>query len=192
MNQNQKSEQHLSRIAAFTGHMVDAPGRKTPRFPESKVQTVREEIAKCLGELNIRYGFSSAARGADILFIEELLKRGGMAHVYLPFPKDAFARTSVGYGWDPRYYRILKDPRVRVVELANILPRPDQQADAYDHCNLRIQEEATGFAQTQAAEPILLAVWNGNPGDERGGTADAVKAWERHGYQIIVINLADL
>lgn len=192
MNESRKGAQQADRVAAFTGHMVDIPERKTSRFPVSKVPTVGREIATRIRELNIRYGLSSAARGADILFIEELLNQGGMEHVYLPFPRDAFAGTSVGYGWDQRYGRILQDPRVRVVELANALPPPEQQATAYDQCNIRIQEETLRIAHARRAEPVLLAVWNGNPGDDRGGTADAIKSWQHHGHRLEVINLADL
>lgn len=112
-------ERDAGRVAAFTGHMVDAPGRPKPRFPESKVEDVRRAIAQRLDALDVRHGFSSGARGSDILFIEELLKRGGKAHVFLPFPRDAFAQTSVGYGWDARYMNVLLHPRVLVVELTD-------------------------------------------------------------------------
>ena len=91
-------------VAAFTGHMVDAPGRDEPRFPLNKVESVRREIARALEAYDVRHGFSSAARGSDILFLEELLKRGGTAHIFLPFPARAFAQTSVGYGWDGRVW----------------------------------------------------------------------------------------
>jgi hypothetical protein len=135
---------------------------------------------------------SSAARGADILFLEELLTRGGTAKVYLPFPPEAFAATSVGYGWDQRYVRILKDPRVQVIELAKHLSPPEQQAAAYDQCNVRIQEEAIRMAGAQGAEPLLLAVWNGQPGDDEGGTADTIRRWQRHGHRLELIDLARL
>lgn len=192
MNTAQNKDPSPGRVAAFSGHMVDSPGRRIPRFPEYKIEPVRREIAHALDNLNIKEGFSSAARGGDLLFIEELLKRDGKAHVYLPFPRDAFAQTSVGFGWDPLYFQILNDSRVQVVELAAQLPPSGEHGRAYDHCNQIIQDEAIKSAQKAGIEPVLLTVWNGNPGDDRGGTADAVKAWELHGYQIVVIDLAHL
>ena len=163
-----------------------------PRFPENKVHIVHQEIATRIRELNIRYGVSSAARGADILFIEELLNQGGMVQVYLPFPNHVFRGTSVGYGWDDRYGCILQDPRIQVVELSKDLPPPERQAAAYDRCNIRIQEETIRLARARGGEPLLLAVWNGNPGDDRGGTADAIRRWQQNGHRLEVINLAQL
>lgn len=192
MNKTQNKDRALGRVAAFSGHMVDAPGRKSPRFPQHKVEPVRGEIVKSLDTLNIKEGFSSAARGGDLLFIEELLKRGGRAHVYLPFPRDAFAQTSVGFGWDPLYFQVLNDSRVQVVELVAQVPPSNQHGMAYDRCNQILQEEAIKLARKIGTEPVLVTVWNGNPGDDRGGTADAVKAWKRHGYQIFVIDLSRL
>jgi len=180
------------RIAAFTGHMVDAPGRTTPRFPERKVEPVRRAIAHQLDALDVRYGASSGARGSDILFLEELLKRGGTAHVFLPFPKEDFARTSVGYGWDDRYWALFRHPRVHIVELAPALPPEGDQDAAYDFCNQRIQHEAIRQAKQAGTTPVLLSVWNGNPGDGRGGTADAVRAWRKHGYELVVIDISKL
>jgi hypothetical protein len=178
------------RVAAFSGHMTDAPGRMDPRFPEHKAEAVRMEIARRLAQFHVQFGFSSAARGADILFIEELLTRDGSPHVFLPFPRDAFAKTSVGYGWDERYQRILQDSRVRVVELSSEVPADVEQPAAYDRCNKTLQEEAIRWAADRRIKPMLVTVWNGNPGDGRGGTADAVKAWERKGYALELINLA--
>lgn len=182
----------MEHVAAFTGHMVDTPDRKTPRFPEEKVPIVRQEIATRIRELNIRYGVSSAVRGADILFIEELLNQGGMVHVYLPFSRAAFRGTSVGYGWDERYARILQDPRIEVVELSKDLPPQERQAATYDRCNIRIQEETIRLARARGGQPLLLAVWNGNLGDDRGGTADAIRRWQHDGHRLEVINLAQL
>ena len=41
--------------------------------------------------------------------------------------------------------------------------------------------------------PVTLAiVWNGNPGDGAGGTADAVRAWHSEGYPVDVIDISKL
>lgn len=182
----------MERVAAFTGHMVDSPGRTPPRFPAIKIEAVRAAIAEQLEWLNIRYGLSSAARGSDLLFLEELLKRNGKAHVFLPFPKEHFARTSVGYGWDDRYYQVLQDIRVEFTVLSDQLPPEEQQSAAYDRCNAEIQKVAIACANRTGARPVLLTVWNGNPGDGRGGTADAVQAWKKQGYEVVVIDISKL
>ena len=182
----------IDRVAVFSGHMVDAPDPASPRFPVSKVDAVRRAIAEQLQRLNIKYGFSSAARGSDLLFVEELVKCSGHARVFLPFPKDDFARTSVGHGWDAMYYRLLKDPRVQVTILSESVPPQKDQSVAYDRCNAEIQRAAISCAQRVDPNPVLLTVWNGNPGDGRGGTADAVRRWQQHGYEVVVIDISAL
>jgi hypothetical protein len=179
-------------VAAATGHMTDAPGREKPRFPASKVEKVRRLIAERIDRFNVFHGFSSAARGSDILFIGEVLRRGGMAHVFLPFPREDFARTSVGHGWEDRYVKILTDPHVTVTELSQMFPSSDEQPAAYDHCNKKVQDAAMKCAKSLGVEPLLIAVWNGNPGDGTGGTADAVRNWQQHNYQLELIDLSKL
>jgi hypothetical protein len=181
----------VERVAAFTGHMVDAPDRASPRFPVTKVEAVRKAVAEQLERLNIKYGFSSAARGSDLLFIEELLRANGRARVFLPFPKEYFARTSVGFGWDDRYYQVLRDNRVEVTVLSDHLLLGADESAAYDRCNAEIQEAAIAYAQKTGSKPVLLTVWNGNPGEGRGGTADAVQAWKQRGYEVTMINIVE-
>jgi hypothetical protein len=174
----------VPRIAAFAGHMVDEPGRAIPRFPSEKVEAVRLALACRLRILKIGYGFCSAARGSDILFIEELKKIGGCPRVFLPFPRDAFKKTSVGYGWNERFDEALHD--VEVVELSRTVPEEDGRPKAYAACSAAIRHEATAKATSLDDKPILIAVYNGNPGDGRGGTADAVREWNSQ-YDLLEI-----
>jgi tetratricopeptide (TPR) repeat protein len=182
----------VPRVAAFTGHMVDVEGRVPPRFPKEKVGFVRDAIREKLNALNVRYGFSSAARGADILFIEELLRRGGHPDVWLPFPHYGFIKTSVGEGWDERFMSILKDDRVDVTVLNYSVPSQDAQPEAYASCNFHIQKAATEKASVLDEKPILICVWNGNLGDGKGGTADAVRDWLNEGHQLEIIDISKL
>ncbi|WP_447599806.1 TRAFs-binding domain-containing protein [Nitrospira sp. Nam80] len=177
-------------VAAFTGHMVDAPGRATPRFPSDKVPAVRKALSECLKRQRIGYGFSSAARGSDLIFIEELKKVNGRPRVFLPFPRDQFKKTSVGNGWNPAFERALQG--LEVVELSQELPPEDQHPDAYAACNRKILEEAIAKAQLLDEEPLLIAVWNGNPGDGAGGTADAVRDWQNEGHPVEIIDISKL
>jgi hypothetical protein len=110
----------------------------------------------------------------------------------LPFPREDFARTSVGYGWDASFNRVLKNPKVQVFELSDQLPPPEQQPQAYADCNLKVLEEARKHASQLDQEPLLITVWNGNPGDGRGGTADAVRSWRNKGYPVDLIDISKL
>jgi tetratricopeptide (TPR) repeat protein len=180
----------VPRVAAFTGHMLDAPGRTTPRFPSDKVPAVRKALAECLKRQEIGYGFSSAARGSDLIFIEELKNISGHPRVFLPFPRELFQKTSVGYGWDDRFNRALRE--LQVIELSQELPPEDQRPEAYAACNRKILEEAIAKAKLLDEEPLLIAVWNGHPGDGAGGTADAVREWQNEGYPVEIIDISKL
>lgn len=179
-------------IVAFTGHMVDAPDRTPARFPASKVDWVRHAIAERLRAFNVKEGFSSAARGSDILFIEEMLSLNAHVHVFLPFPRADFARTSVGLGWNERFYRVLGDLRVETTDLLSQAPHADQQADAFRRCNAEIQNATIAAARRAGATPMLLAVWNGVTDQERGGTFDAIEVWRRQGLQEELIDVSKL
>ena len=131
----------MPRVAIFAGHMIDQPGRARERFPESLVPRVREEIEAWLDREDIQIGFSSAANGSDLLFLETLLKRGGEAHVILPFDPQVFCETSVAMGgqtWVDRYQQILEQSIVETVS-----ERPLKFGEvAYDHVNQFLHGQA--------------------------------------------------
>ena len=85
----------IPRVVVFAGHMIDQPGRLRPRFPNYLAPRVYQKIADTLERLDARIGFSSAACGSDILFLEAMLKRGGEINVILPHHKEEFIKTSV-------------------------------------------------------------------------------------------------
>ncbi len=177
-------------VVGFAGHLLDGPDRAVPRFPASMEGAVRRVIRDRLREGRVGFGISSGARGADILFLEELLERGGSATVVLPFPLDDFVPISVG-DWEPRLRAILLDPRTRAVEVSPTRPADDQLAGSFAACNERILAEAQRLAIQVDQEPRLLAVWDGGAGDGAGGTADAVALWERAGLSVERLALPD-
>ena len=79
----------------FSGHMIDLPGRSTPRFPANLEGVIGEAIEDGLRKLDGRIGYASAACGSDILFLEKILELGGEIHVILPIPMEQF----VGKAW---------------------------------------------------------------------------------------------
>src|SRR6202043_1892681 len=72
-------------LVVFSGHMLDSPDRRVPRFPGHCELSVRSAINKQLDTLSAGIGFSSAACGSDILFLEAMLDRGAVVHVVLPW-----------------------------------------------------------------------------------------------------------
>jgi hypothetical protein len=182
-------------VVAFSGHMTDAPGRAIPRFPASQVEAVRRAVGAWLRRHGGRvHAVCSAARGADLVFLEEVLAREGTATVILPFPPADFKQVSVGPGWDERFETVLAHDRVEVrPPVQETLPPTPEQAEAFERCNLTIVDEAERLAQLfDDTDPLLLTVWNGSPGDGGGGTAHAVSTWEQRGYRTENIDLAQL
>ena len=80
-------------IAIFGGHMVDAPGRPTPRFPDEAVKDVATRIENWLRANAIRTSFSSAAAGSDLIFLTAAQAAGIRTHIILPFAPTDFIET---------------------------------------------------------------------------------------------------
>ena len=59
----------LMGIVACSGHVIDNPGRDR-RFPPEAEMVAKEKIEQALDKLGATCGFSSAACGTDILFLE--------------------------------------------------------------------------------------------------------------------------
>lgn len=179
-------------IVAFTGHMMDkvgrVPPRFVPRFNKEKEDYVTRAIHDVLEKLNARIGFSSAACGGDIIFIEQMLKRGGEVHVVLPYAEDLFIRDCVevsdntsadqqfqenaGKKWLPRYRKIRK-------QVASTTTLGDKRARdnamASDCCN-RVSLGLGLLRADASSTPLtLIALWDGWSGDAPGGTRSLVK-----------------
>ena len=136
-------------IVGDTGHqeLTDAGGWRSLR---ALLAVVLDQMPPPL------VGVTSLAAGADQLFAEQILGRGGELHVVVPFPGYADRFSGVDR---TRYHRLLK----AAVEVL-VLPRSGSDEDCYmaagqyivDHCEL------------------LVAIWDGRPARGLGGTADVV------------------
>jgi hypothetical protein len=164
----------------FTGHMVDLPGRKTPRFPPDIVEAVKRELARRIScQVGARdkkdvKGFASLARGGDILFHEVCRESGIETVVVLPFAPSEFLATSVEgtiVGNWPQRFRRIWDTTTPDARYALGLPQSDS---AYADCNDRLLDLARAYGSVQ-----LIAVWNGGDGDGVGGTGHFVDRVKR-------------
>ena len=179
---------------AFTGHLVDLPGRSPPRFPPEFEDAVRIEIARRIARhtegrsKTSAKGFASLARGGDILFHEICRNLGFDTVIVLPFPPDLFLKTSVegaeGGDW-PRRFQELWDETPPARRYVLGLPQSD---DAYALCN----EGVLQLAQQNGAVQ-LIALWDGGGGDGPGETADFVaRAKRQSGREPDIIDPKDL
>jgi hypothetical protein len=180
------------KIVGFSGHMTDAPDRATPRFPESRVESVRTRLRAVLErQTQPLHGVSSGARGGDLIFLEELLALGGSATILLPFPADAFKQTSVGQGWDERFERVLAAPEASVpAPLYAALPASTADRDAaFEACNALIVQNLKQLATlAHDQHPLFIAVFRDTGSQNPGGTWDAIARWRRLGHPVEVID----
>ena len=170
----------LPRIAVFSGHMFDRPGRKPPRFPHALEPEVRGELAARLAGLNAQIGFSSLACGSDMIFAETLLERGGEVNIVLPFRKDDFKRASVEImpdaDWGERFEHVLNNAATVIVlnELGDA-----NDAAAFEFCNKALSGLALLKSQFLGMDVAPVVVWDGLRGDGRGGTQAFVDFWRK-------------
>ena len=178
-------------VVIFVGHMIDQPGRTPPRFPPGLEPAVREAIRAKLDTLDARIGYSSAACGSDLLFVEAMLDRLAEVHIMLPFRQDDFIKQSVafaGENWIGRFRRALRFANsVKYVTTESYL----DSIDLFDLGARIFQGVAILKARTLETQPHLLAVWDGQVNNLIGGTGEFVSKWRDEGRKH-VIDLADL
>ena len=173
----------IPKVAVFTGHRVDQPGRPSPRFPgdpefEARLRTaMREQIEK----LDIRVGYASAASGSDILFLETVRELGGRIYIVLPCDKKLFLGESVadsGGNWAARFEELCKEADDLIFASHQ---RLTVGSASYDYANDLIYGLAQIRAEQLNTALIRFTVWDGKPGDGAGGTADIVARWRADG-----------
>ena len=183
----------IPKVVVFAGHMIDKLHRPTPRFPNRLERPVADAIAERLVKLDAYLGYSSAACGSDIIFLETLLNRGGEAHIVLPYNRKRFSTESVeivpGLGWGERFDHVLE----RATE---VLTASEQKmrggSMSYEYTNLLIHGLASMRAEQLQTELVCVSVWDGKEGDGPGGTASIVDHWKRAGRHVEVINMEEI
>lgn len=177
-------------IIACSGHLIDTPG-KSRRFPQEAEQIVRAKIEEKLDFLGATCGYSSAACGTDIIFLEAMAERGGETHVFLPFAKDEFIQTSVARGggdWVARFEKVLDD-----ATSVHYVTNEGYYGDdgLFSFCN----DVMLGFAAMRSRGldevPDLLLFWDGKKGQE-GGTSEVANSWKDTFQEPQIINSNDV
>ncbi len=187
-----------SRVIVFSGHRIDAPGRREPRFPAASEGKAREMIkAAVAAEKDIAgsrpiAGISGGASGGDILFHEVCAELGIPTILLLALPDDEFAAASVadaGAGWIERFRALTE--RLEVKHLTGL---PDWLAasDSYtiwQRNNRWILHCALSRAD---ADITLIVLWDGKGGDGPGGTENMVKLARSRGVKTVELPTSEL
>lgn len=180
-------------LVVFSGHLPDLAG-VPPRFPTYAVPAVRETIEAALTAHHVFVGMCSAAAGADLLFLDALRRRGGTAHVVLPWSQAEFRRTSVQPyepgGNEPPQWEPLFD---RVLAEAATVREIGQSYRNESGIGFEYQLEVIAGLALQAArvsrldvQPMVL--WDEKASRGLGGTAAFVDFWRRRfGLEPIIL-----
>ncbi len=164
-------------VAAFTGHMIDHPGRENVRFPASIEGEIKQAIVGTIKSSNIHYGYCSLACGGDIIFAESLLEAGGELVLIMPFNVKDFVEVSVkfaGDSWVNRFEKLRSKCEVRYVTEESY--KGDDNFFFFQ--NKAIFGGAMLRSRLQLNEPMLVTVLSSLDLNARnGGTRESLKLW---------------
>lgn len=156
-------------VVAVTGHRDLVPG---------EVPRIRELVREFL--LGLRSGYpdrdiavmSSLAEGADRLVAEEAVALGVPLTVALPMPAELYLRDFVTEASRAEFERLC-EVAVDVFELP-ITPGNTESSIAEPGGNRSRQYAQVGVFLCAHCH-VLLALWDGKPSDQLGGTAQVVR-----------------
>jgi hypothetical protein len=183
-------EGELPCVAVFSGHMIDAPGRATPRFPASAEAGVAGRLRALVAERRVAVGYASCACGGDILFLEAVLAAGGRVVVVPPLPLEKAIARSVAFAggdWTERLRRILANPAATVLE-AECDETGEDDDIVYDFCNRYLAGLAFLKARQLGLPVRGMCVWDGVDSGVEGGTDSAVRLWRAAGVEVDAVN----
>lgn len=177
-------------VVAFAGHMIDAPDRALPRFPAALVPAVGAAVRDHVARLNTPIVYTSAACGADLIFIEAAFEAGAEVNVVLPFDRGDFVRTSVAIGggdWVARFDTALS--RANRVIMAT-----DEHYLGDDVLFEQAAMLLEGLSILRGAQlqtiPSLYCVIDAAAPGRVGGTQASFDRWTRHVGPPQVLDLA--
>jgi class 3 adenylate cyclase/tetratricopeptide (TPR) repeat protein len=180
-------------VVVFAGHLLDRPGRLQKRFPPAAEQAAHDALRDRLRAIQPGFGYASAACGGDILFLESMAELGVETSIVLPYNRDEFRRDSVdlvpGADWPARFDRVLARAREVVIASEQRMPGGGM---SYQYGFLMLDGTAGVRADELDTDLICLALWDGKPGDGRGGTASSVERWREGKRRLEIVDLAAL
>jgi hypothetical protein len=122
--------QRPQHILLFVGHLIDAPGCSSPRFPAAMESVARIAIAKAVAGIfgtldGPACGLAGASNSGDILFHEVCQEAGVPSNIYLSVPAGPYVAAAVqtaGHGWVERFYALYNRLPSRVLGESFELP----------------------------------------------------------------------
>ena len=172
-------------IVAFSSQMINNQSESI--FPKKIESEIKNRITKELEAINAQIGYSSAACGSDILFIETMLERNSEIHIILPFAKDDFIKTSVEFGgkeWLNRFEYVL--------EKASSVHYATEQSyfgeeHLFEYAENLIQGQSLLKADLFQTQPYFLGVFSEEASDQKTkGSRHFLNQFSSHENAIII------
>jgi tetratricopeptide (TPR) repeat protein len=184
-------------VLLFSGHMVDAPDRATPRFPLAKAAGARAAIDQALAALDAGpedLALTQGAAGGDIIFTEAALARGVRVQWLQPLPEPEFIERSVlgsvgAEDWRARYFAAKAGLAESPLCMTQELGPPPRGVSVWERCN-EWQLHTTLAHGPEKARGVVL--WDGGGGDGPGGTRHMVEEVRRRTGRVSWINIKDV
>jgi tetratricopeptide (TPR) repeat protein len=195
------TNQRIDRVLLFTGHRIDSANRAKPRFPAEKESVAREAIRTAVAQekdltSGSIVGIAGGANGGDILFLEVCGDLGIKTEMLLALPENQFMEASVDNedkSWLHRFHAQLeKHPTFPVLTDSPELPKWLQFKRGYDiwqRNNLWLLSEALCLAPKNLT---VIGLWDGEPGDGPGGTAQMVSLAKDRGARFVQLDTKKL
>jgi tetratricopeptide (TPR) repeat protein len=182
-------------VFLFSGHMIDAPRRKEPRFPPNKEDVAAQAIAAKLDDLGAGkddLALCGGACGGDVLFAEACLQRGLQLEVRIPFKEPTFLSNSVtfaGEKWRDRFYGVKKHENTKLLIMPEELGEAPKGVNPYARNNLWELYSALALGSDKVH---FISLWNRQEGDGPGGTKHMIGEVSKHFGQVHILDTNQL
>jgi len=182
-------------VLLFSGHMIDAPGRKEARFTPDKEAKAAEAIAKKLDALGAGrkdLALCGGACGGDILFAEACNKLGLRLEIRIPFDEPTFLKNSVtfaGRNWLDRYDVVKNNRLTTLFMMPEELGPTPAAANPYERNNLWMLYTALSMGPEKVR---FICLWDGKGGDGPGGTKHMYEEVKKRSGQASIIDTTNL
>jgi hypothetical protein len=175
--------------------MIDAPGRKEPRFPPEKEDIATWALLAKLEELGAGpedLALCSGACGGDLLFAEACLARGLRLEMRIPFEEPEFLQASVNFAgdhWRNRFYTAKKNEKTTLFVMPDELGPLPKEANAFARNNLWQLYTALTWDPDKVR---FICLWNKKGGDGAGGTEHMYNTVQKHSGRVYVLDTTKL
>lgn len=182
-------------VLLFSGHMIDAPTRPTPRFPAAKEPMAIQKIAEALDRLGAGaqdLALTQGACGGDLLFTEACQQRGVTVQWLQPFDEHEFIQKSVvchSQTWRARYLAAKTKLATTIRSAPQELGPLPAGSNPYERCIIWLFETALSYGIRRLQ---FICLWDGGGGDGKGGTAYMYQEVKRRTGQVTWIDSRNL